>query len=228
MAHLARLDLGQNPETYLAIEPQLDSQGQLLLTIGNRTSVPVTGVSVLVGVVDQSGQVVRGPSRVGTGSKVIPPQKAVSLPTAPRTVRHDRDSPPREMEGRGSEGSPVIAGTSIAAGAFGQRIARSERNVRNTRAVCDLACPCHRLRRLLGNDAPAAGAALRSEVDEPVRFGDHVEVVLDHDDGVACIHEPVQHPEQLLDVRHVQADGRLVEHVERALSFAESRLFVTS
>lgn len=82
MAHLARLDLGQNPETYLAIEPQLDSQGQLLLTIGNRTSVPVTGVSVLVGVVDQSGQVVRGPSRVGTGSKVIPPQKAVSLPTA--------------------------------------------------------------------------------------------------------------------------------------------------
>ena len=81
MAHLARLDLTQNPETYLAIKPQLDSQGHLWLTIGNRTSVPITGVSVLVGIVDQSGQVVRGPSRVGTGSNAIPPQKSVDLQT---------------------------------------------------------------------------------------------------------------------------------------------------
>lgn len=81
MARLARLDLAQNPETYLAIQPQLDAQGYVWVTIGNRTTVPITGVSVLVGVVDQSGQVVRGPTRVGTGSNAVPPQKAVNLRT---------------------------------------------------------------------------------------------------------------------------------------------------
>ena len=34
---------------------------------------------------------------------------------------------------------------------------------------------------------------------------------------VAGVDEPVQHANQLLDVGHVQADRRLVEHVERRL-----------
>ena len=57
--------------------------------------------------------------------------------------------------------------------------------------------------------------ALRTQVDEPVGGLDDVEVVLDHDDGVAAVDQPVQHVEQPLDVGEVQAGRRLVEDVER-------------
>lgn len=81
LGRLVRLDLGQHPETYLSIQPQMDNQGRVWLTIGNRTNVPISGVSVLVGVVDQSGRTVNGPDRVGTGATAIPPRKAVNLKT---------------------------------------------------------------------------------------------------------------------------------------------------
>jgi hypothetical protein len=57
-ARLAKLDLSQNPESYLAIKPQMDNQGRVWLTVGNRTSVPITDVSILVAVVNSSGQAV--------------------------------------------------------------------------------------------------------------------------------------------------------------------------
>jgi hypothetical protein len=41
--------------------------------------------------------------------------------------------------------------------------------------------------------------------------------VLDDDDGLAGVHQPVEEPEQLLDVGEVQAGARLVEHVDAAL-----------
>ena len=81
MSRLARLDLGQNPETYLAIQPQMDEQGRVWLTVGNRTTAPIGRVTIAVGVVDQSGNIVAGPERVTTGGNVIPPQKAVNLRT---------------------------------------------------------------------------------------------------------------------------------------------------
>jgi tetratricopeptide (TPR) repeat protein len=81
MTRLTRLDLAQNPQTYLAIQPQMDEQGRVWLTVGNRTSVPITAVTIVVGVVDQAGQIVQGPERVGTGNKAIPPSKAVNLQT---------------------------------------------------------------------------------------------------------------------------------------------------
>lgn len=81
MSRLARLDLGQNPETYLAIQPQLDEQGRVWLTVGNRTNTPIGGVTIAVGVVDQRGNIVAGPDRVTTGSNVIAPQKAINLQT---------------------------------------------------------------------------------------------------------------------------------------------------
>jgi beta-barrel assembly-enhancing protease len=81
MSRLARLDLGQNPETYLAIQPQLDNEGRVWLTVGNRTTVPITDVVILVGVVDQAGRTAYGPARVGTGSNAIPPSKAVNIKT---------------------------------------------------------------------------------------------------------------------------------------------------
>src|SRR5690348_16485963 len=54
----------------------------------------------------------------------------------------------------------------------------------------------HLLGRALRDDAPATVAAFGSQVDHPVRGLDHVQVVLDHDDGVAVVAQAVQHLEQ--------------------------------
>ena len=62
---------------------------------------------------------------------------------------------------------------------------------------------------------PPSGAAFGAEVDDPVGGLDHVEVVLDDDDGVPLRREAVEHLEQLADVVEVQAGGGLVEDVER-------------
>jgi hypothetical protein len=45
-----------------------------------------------------------------------------------------------------------------------------------------LGCP-------LGDDLAAARSSLRSEVDDPIGGLDDVQVVLDHDDGVARLDE---------------------------------------
>ena len=47
------------------------------------------------------------------------------------------------------------------------------------------------------------------------RFDD-VEIVLDHDDGVAKIDQPLQHFEQLGEIVEVQAGRRFIEQVQRA------------
>jgi len=59
----------------------MDDQGRIWLTVGNRTSVPVTNVAIVVAVVNSSGQAVYGPERVGTGQDQVPPGKAVNLQT---------------------------------------------------------------------------------------------------------------------------------------------------
>jgi hypothetical protein len=46
---------------------------------------------------------------------------------------------------------------------------------------------------------------------------DHVGVMLDHDEGVAAIHEAREHLDELGDVAEVEPGGRLVEDVERRL-----------
>lgn len=63
-------------------------------------------------------------------------------------------------------------------------------------------------RRSLGYDSASGGASFRSEVDDPIRFGDDVEVVFNDDDGVSLVYEPLQHGQQAMDVGDVQADGR--------------------
>jgi predicted Zn-dependent protease len=82
MARLAKLDLPQNPETYIAIKPQMDNQGRVWLQVGNKTSVPITDVTIVVAVVNQSGQAVYGPSRVSTGKDQVPPGQAINLQTS--------------------------------------------------------------------------------------------------------------------------------------------------
>src|SRR5213594_3685092 len=73
-----------------------------------------------------------------------------------------------------------------------------------------------RLRCAGGDQAAALVAALGAEVDDPVGGLDDVEVVLDDHHGVAVLDQPVQHLEQLLDVREVQPRRRLVEDIEGA------------
>ena len=68
-------------------------------------------------------------------------------------------------------------------------------------------------RGALGNDAAALIAAFGTEVDQPVRGLHDVQVVLDHDNGVAGVPQPHQHLEQQLDVVEVQAGSRFVEDV---------------
>ena len=74
------------------------------------------------------------------------------------------------------------------------------------------------VRRCALEDDPAAVVAGPGpEVDDPVGVRHDRLVVLDDDDRLAGVDEPVQQAEQLLDVGEVQAGGRLVEHVDPAL-----------
>ena len=66
------------------------------------------------------------------------------------------------------------------------------------------------------DDLAAVLAGARADVDDPVGDPDGVLVVLDHDQGVAELLEPDQRLDQPVVVALVQADGRLVEHVEDA------------
>src|ERR687897_3629243 len=64
------------------------------------------------------------------------------------------------------------------------------------------------------DDLAARVAALGTEVDDVVCGPDHIQVVLDDDDGVPRVHEPVQYGEQLLHVREVEPGRRLVQDVD--------------
>src|SRR5207237_7064445 len=52
------------------------------------------------------------------------------------------------------------------------------------------------LRRADGDNASAAAAAIRAQIDHPFRGLDHVEVVLDHQHRVALLDEAVQRSEE--------------------------------
>ena len=66
-----------------------------------------------------------------------------------------------------------------------------------------------------GRDQLSAGAApFRSQIDHPVGRFHHVQIVLDHQHGVAGVDEVVQHLQQQLDVGKVQPGRRLVEQIQ--------------
>ncbi len=70
--------------------------------------------------------------------------------------------------------------------------------------------------RALRDDAPAVHAGARAEVHDVIGLADRVLVVLDDDDRVAEVAQPVQRVEQALVVALVQADRRLVQDVHDA------------
>ena len=59
-------------------------------------------------------------------------------------------------------------------------------------------------------------AAFWPEVNQPVTGANHVQVVLDHDQGIACIEQLAHRAHELGDVVKVQARGGLIKHEERA------------
>ena len=65
--------------------------------------------------------------------------------------------------------------------------------------------------RALEDDPAAVVAGAGAEVDDPVGVRHDRLVVLDDDDRLAGVDEPVEQAEQLLDVGEVEAGGRLVE-----------------
>ncbi len=58
-------------------------------------------------------------------------------------------------------------------------------------------------------------AGLRSEIDDVIAFLDDLGIVLDDDDGILIGAQAMQDLDQTAAVARMQADGRLVEHVER-------------
>ena len=72
-------------------------------------------------------------------------------------------------------------------------------------------------RSALEHDPAAVVAGAGAEVDDLVGMGHDRLVVLDDDDRLAGVDEPVEQAEQLLDVGEVQARRRLVEHVDAAV-----------
>ena len=71
-------------------------------------------------------------------------------------------------------------------------------------------------RRALRDDLAAMNAGARPDIDDMVGSQDRVLVMLDDDDAVAEIAQPPQGFEQLGIVALMQADRRLVEHIEHA------------
>ena len=69
--------------------------------------------------------------------------------------------------------------------------------------------------RALGNDPATAIAAFGTEVDDPVRALDHIEVVLDNHDGVTAIRQPLEDVDMLRDIGEMQTSRRLVKDVDR-------------
>jgi len=61
---LVRLDLQDNPHKYVQIGGRLDSQGYLLLQLGNDTAEPITNIEVQVRYIDRNGNQRSGSMRI--------------------------------------------------------------------------------------------------------------------------------------------------------------------
>ena len=77
---------------------------------------------------------------------------------------------------------------------------------------------CRVLRNLLRcsgrNHISALIAAFRAQVNDIVRCFDHIQVVLNYHNGVSGIHKQLQHLDQLVNIRGVQAGSRLIQDVD--------------
>src|SRR5271167_1564728 len=72
------------------------------------------------------------------------------------------------------------------------------------------------LRRADGDDPAAAVAAFRTQIHDPIRSLDHIEVVFNHDNRIALVAQTLQYDQQLSNVREMQTRGRFIENVQGA------------
>lgn len=79
------------------------------------------------------------------------------------------------------------------------------RTARYVRAGSGPSPACRRPRRV--RRRPTFGA----EVNHPIGLGNEIEVMLDDDDRMAGLHQPLQHVHQPPHVGHVQADGGFLQ-----------------
>src|SRR6185436_6971619 len=69
-----------------------------------------------------------------------------------------------------------------------------------------------------GHDPSTAGPAFRTEVNDPISGLDDIEVMLDHDQGVAGRPKFKEDFKELGDITEVQSGRRLVEQIKGASS----------
>ena len=74
------------------------------------------------------------------------------------------------------------------------------------------------------DDLPTAGASFGPQINNPVSGFDDVQIVLDDDDGVAAIPEPMQHLKELPYVVKVQTRSGLIKDIEGVASIALGQL----
>jgi hypothetical protein len=165
----------------------------------------------------RAGPVEEASSRAARRAAHGDPRAPLAVTRCARCTARRGDGSSRRSLGRGSgQRHPPAGDRSRAVPAAARARLRRLRLDSATRGSCPSRTPGPR--DLLGVPARAGTAllaALRAQVERAVGGLDHVEVVLDHHDRVARVHEPLQHLEQLLDVGEVQAGRRLVEDVER-------------
>jgi len=77
-AEFTKMDLPQNPGNYLAAGGQLDSQGQVMVVVQNRSQVPLSGIQVTPVLVDGAGRIVQQGNPVQIQSVVKPGEQAAA------------------------------------------------------------------------------------------------------------------------------------------------------
>ena len=65
-----------------------------------------------------------------------------------------------------------------------------------------------------GHDLPTSSAPFGPQIDQPIRGLDHVQIMFDHDDRVAPIHQSIQDIQQPANVVKVQSGGRFVQQIK--------------
>ena len=75
---------------------------------------------------------------------------------------------------------------------------------------------CNFFRHACRNDRTAAISAFRTKVNNVIRRFDHIKVMLNYEHAAAALAKALQNLQQALNIRHMQAGGRFVQHIQRA------------
>ncbi len=80
------------------------------------------------------------------------------------------------------------------------------------------------LRSAAADDRSAAVTAFGAQVDDIIRCLNDIQVVLDHDNGIACVHKLLQYLNELFHIIGVQAGGCLIQDIPRLAGEPASKL----